>query len=59
MRDLFPSRFVVILVVFVVVTVMCRAHRLMGQVCEKEGDMEKAIVHYNRSVVAPAGIWRV
>jgi tetratricopeptide (TPR) repeat protein len=27
-----------------------RAHKLMGQACEREGLLEKAIVHYNRSL---------
>ena len=27
-----------------------RAHKLLGQACEKEGLLEKAVVHYNRYV---------
>ena len=38
--------------VCVCVCVYCRAHKLMGQVCDKEGDLEKALVHYNRYVYA-------
>ena len=27
-----------------------RGHKLMGQVCEKDGKTDKAIVHYNRYI---------
>ena len=38
--------------VFIVfMCVSLRAHKLMGQACEREGLLEKAIVHYNRYVL--------